>query len=339
MGAGAVSALAAATLFLAVPAGVEATPDVSVTIDVRYGTADGRPLLLDVYLPATPGGGRSGVVLVHGGAWRGGDKADFAVEARRLAAAGLAAFSVNYRLDTIPAFPAQVDDVQAAVHWVRTHAGEYGVDPSRIGALGASAGGHLVGMLATEDSGPLDQSARIRVGVSWSGPMDLTLLAGPRGVPGLTTSLFTCRPVACPEDWSRASPVDQVDAGDAPMLLINSAKELVPIDQASVMADRLRAAGVDHRLDVIPGTRHAHDFRDDVWNTTVEFLRTRLESPPAPLGLVPGQAGETRGGSSREGGRFGQAIVTGALIGLVVGALVTRSIRRRRRRASPPAAS
>ena len=125
---------------------------------MRYGTADGKPLLLDVYLPVTTGRGRSAVVLVHGGAWRGGDKRDFAVEARRLAAAGLVAFSVNYRLDTMPAFPAQVDDVQAAVRWVRGHADDYGVDPARIGALGASAGGHLVAMLATLGQGPLDQT-------------------------------------------------------------------------------------------------------------------------------------------------------------------------------------
>lgn len=165
--------------------------------------------------------------------------------------------------------------------------------------------------------------------------MDLTLLAGPRGVPGLTTSLFPCRPAACPEDWSRASPVNNVDAGDTPMLLINSTDELVPLNQAQVMADRLRAAGVEHRLDVIPGTRHAHGFRNEVWRTTVDFLETSLASPPGRLAPAARATTERPGGDGSSWtdrwtwGKIAWALAVGLAITVFVDLL-----NRRRRRAS-----
>jgi len=301
----------------------QAAPGMTLQTDIRYGTAGGEALLLDAYVPTTPGDRRPGVVLVHGGAWRGGDKDEFAVEARRLAALGWVAFSVNYRLDARPALPAEVDDVQTAVRWVREHASEYGVDPARIGALGASAGGHLVAMLATVGEGPLDDGARIRSAVSWSGPMDLTRLAGDPRVGGLTVGLLACRASACPDQWSLASPVGHVEATDAPLLLINSTDELVPLDQGQVMAARLQAAGVEHRLDVLPGSRHGHVFRDDVWGATVDFLRTSLEPPAPPTPdvemLRPAEA-EAEGSSG--GWSPATLVVTSLVVGLAVGGLI-----------------
>ncbi len=314
----AVAAVLVATLFVAVPAHpAEAARPVEVRLDVLYGSVEGQDLLLDAYLPSAAKTTRPAVVLVHGGGWRGGDKRDFAAEARRFADIGWVAFSVGYRLTTPSAFPAEVDDVTAAIRWVRAHAGDYGVDPSRIGALGASAGGHLVAMLATVGEGPPDAGARIRAGVSWSGPMDLARLASPGGAPDLTAPLFACTPAACPDQWSAASPVGQVDPTDAPLLLINSSDELIPLDQAQEMADRLRGAGVEHRLDVLAGHRHAQDFSDDEWEPTVAFLRRFLEPPEAPAGL-----------SSRMGGVHWVAIGAGVVGVLVVAGLI---VGRRRR--------
>ena len=248
---------------------------VEVRRDIQYGVANGKALLLDAYLPPSDAGPRPAVVMIHGGGWRAGDKASWGPEANRLAERGWVAFSVNYRLDEPSPFPAEVDDVQAAVRWVRSHAGEYRVDPHRIAALGESAGGHLAAMLATLGSGARDADARITVGAAWSPPVDLSALAKSRG-DEWARRLMGCTLVTCPDRLAQASPVTHVDGSDAPLYLVNSTDELVPLSQAQSMAARLKGAGVDHRLDVFRGNRHALDFRADAWAPTLAFLDRHL---------------------------------------------------------------
>jgi acetyl esterase/lipase len=245
--------------------------------DVRYGAAGGQDLLLDAYVPDDTNAERVAVVVIHGGAWRTGDKRDVVDVATHLARRGWVAFAVDYRLEEPEAFPAEIDDVEAAVTWARANAYEYRMDPGRIGAIGFSAGGHLAAMLATEGEGPPDRGGRILVGVSWSGPMDLGTLAG--GLAPLSALLLPCPPADCPQRWADASPISHVDATDAPLLLVNSDAELVPLDQAQAMAARLDSAGVEHQLVVVPGSRHGRDLIDDAWPATVAFLDRHLVRP------------------------------------------------------------
>ena len=259
---------------------------VDVRKDIEYGTANGKRLLLDAYVPPAGDDRRPAVVMIHGGGWRAGDKASWRPEAEQLAAKGWVAFSINYRLDEPAVFPAEIDDAQAAVRWVRAHADEYQVDPARIAAIGESAGGHLTAMLATLGRGALDGDSRIRVGAAWSPPVDLTALAGSRGTSWIGP-LLGCNQQTCPDRLAQSSPVTHVDGTDAPLYLANSTEELVPLSQAQAMADRLKAAGVDHRLDVYAGNRHALDFRADAWAPTLAFLEDHLaadadddEAPP-----------------------------------------------------------
>lgn len=291
--------LAVALVALVTPAGAAATVDVrrdtsapAPIIDIQYGTANGKRLLLDAYVPPAGDERRPAAVMIHGGGWRLGDKASWQPEAEQLAARGWVAFSINYRLDEPAVFPAEIDDAQAAVRWVRAHAEEYGVDTSRIAAIGESAGGHLAAMLATLGTGPLDRDARIRVGAAWSPPVDLSALAASRGA-GWIGPLLGCNRETCPERLAQSSPVNQVDGTDAPLYLVNSTEELVPLSQAQAMADRLQAAGVDHRLDVYPGNRHALDFRADAWAPTLAFLEAHLGPSPQPgsTARVPWTAG------------------------------------------------
>jgi len=250
----------------------------TVTHDVRYGTAGGKDLLLDTYVPDDTNAERVSVILLHGGAWRTGDKRNVVEEATLLAQRGWVVFAVNYRLDEPEAFPAEIDDVQTAVRWARDNAYEYRMDPGRMGALGFSAGGHLAAMLATLGEGPPDRGGRILVGAAWSGPMDLSALAGGEAA-ALAPLLLPCSPSACPQRWADASPIAQVDPSDAPFLLANSDAELVPVDQARDMAARLRTAGIVNQLVVVPGNRHGRDLHDDVWDETVAFLDSYLTRP------------------------------------------------------------
>ena len=159
-----VAAAALVVTALAAPAGAQA---VRVKRDVTFRTVDGEKLALDVYQPATKGKDRPAVVVIHGGGWTQGDKAWFAQQGDQLAERGFVAFSVNYRLAPAHPYPAAVEDVEAAVEWVRKNAKKYGVDPKRIGALGGSAGGHLTGLLATDGDGSLAKGHRVAAAVSW----------------------------------------------------------------------------------------------------------------------------------------------------------------------------
>ena len=261
----------------------------TVTHDVRYGSAGGQDLLLDAYVPDDTNAERVAVVLIHGGAWRTGDKSNVVEEATLLARRGWVVFAVNYRLREPEAFPAEIDDVQTAVKWARENAYEYRMDPGRVGALGISAGGHLAAMLATLGEGPPDRGGRVLVAASWSGPMDLTALAGDEAA-RLSTLLLPCPPADCPQRWADASPIDQVDPTDAPILLVNSDDELVPVDQARSMAARLETAGVVHQLLVVPGHGHGHDLRDEVGPATVAFLDEHLTRPTDLRTPNPGAA-------------------------------------------------
>jgi acetyl esterase/lipase len=273
-----VVAVAAALVAAGLAAPADAASAVRVKKDVVYRTVDGEPLKLDVYQPGSGGEKRPAVVLVHGGGWRSGDKSSFAPQADQLARRGFAAFSVDYRLAPAHPYPAAVDDVEASVVWVRRHAKDYGVDPASVGALGASAGGHLVGMLATDGEGSLKTGHRVAAAVSWSGPMDFAGFAPVAGTrAGAAISSFLgCAPDACPGTYAAASPVTHVDKTDAPMLIVNSANELVPRSQADAMKAALDRAGVANQEIILPGTAHARAYASRVWDQTVRFFQNEL---------------------------------------------------------------
>ena len=277
-GVGLAAAAALTWTVLAVPA-AGAQGDVTVKRDVTYRTVDGERLALDVYQPAKKGKNRPAVVVVHGGGWTAGDKQLFAQQSNQLAQRGFAAFSVNYRLAPAHPYPAAVEDVEAAVAWVRKHAKDYGVDPKRLGALGGSAGAHLVGMLATDGRGSLETGHRVAAVVSWSGPMDFVSLA-PAADTNAGSSMRTflgCLPDACPDTYAGASPVTHVDKTDSPMLIVNSTNELVPKTQADAMKAVLDKAGVANQEVILPGTAHSRAYSNQVWDQTVTFLENYLK--------------------------------------------------------------
>ena len=272
---------AAETPATVAPATVATAPTggVRVQSDVVWRTVDGEQLTLDAFVPERAEKSRPAVVLIHGGGWRAGTKANFDQQGHDLAALGYVAFSINYRLAPEHPYPAAVDDVQAAVRWLRTPAQveRYGIDPERIGALGGSAGAHLTGMLATLGHGSLDHGARIRAAVSWSGPMDLRVA----GATGPIPTFLGCIPSdpACADTAAAASPITYVDRTDAPLLLANSDHELVPLRQAQEMDAAITKAGVQHQLVVLPGTRHSRAYSNDIWDQTVTFFEQHLGSP------------------------------------------------------------
>ena len=259
---------------------VEQADAVIVRRAIRYETISGARLVLDAYLPAT-GSSHPGVIFVHGGGFRSGSRAffapgeqRFAPTGRTLARDGFAVFAIDYRLAPRFPFPAAEHDVLEAVRWVRSHAGRLRVDPKRLGLFGASAGGDLAALAATASHGALDAGGRVRVAVSWSGPMNLRSFypAHP-----FVAEYLGCAPSACPARYRAASPVNHVSHSDPPMLLANGTAEIVPLEQARQMTARLRAAHVPSRLLAIPGDRHAGQYASTAFPATVRFLRRYLQ--------------------------------------------------------------
>jgi acetyl esterase/lipase len=250
--------------------------DVQVQSLLRYGES-GRTVL-DVYWRRERGVAPAPAVLVvHGGGWRFGDRRRMEGVSMALAQAGFVAFNVNYTLAAWwrPGFPAQLRELRAAVRWVRRNAVRFRVDPKRIGALGSSAGAHLAGLLAVAAHGPLDAGARIGAAVTWSAPFDLTRL----DVPALAVAVDTllgCSPGSCARRRAAASPSAHVSRDDSPMLIVNSQRELVPIEQAEEMAARLASASVAHTLWSMPGSDHARSYAAVALEPSIAFLRRRL---------------------------------------------------------------
>jgi len=115
--------------------------------EIVYTKAGSAELKLDLMSPTDGDGPFPAVFLIHGGAWRAGNKSDVRPLMPEFVRHGYVAISPQYRFCPKETFPAQVHDVKAAVRWIKTNAKKYRIDPARIGAIGFSAGGHLALML------------------------------------------------------------------------------------------------------------------------------------------------------------------------------------------------
>jgi acetyl esterase/lipase len=235
--------------------------------DLVYRHAGGRTARLDVYVPAAapPRGGRPAVLAIHGGGWRGGSKRGYGKTVAALAQHGLVVVAVDYTLSApgTPSWPANIEDIREAVRWLRRQAARFGVDPDRIAALGASAGGHLAALLATTADGPGDSPGRVQAVIDFYGPSDLAALARESTTAATSLALYLGgTPKDVPDRYAAASPVLHVTAAAPPMLLIHGdGDRLVPLDQSRRLAAALEAAGVPHRLIDVPAARHGFDFQ------------------------------------------------------------------------------
>lgn len=226
---------------------------VTVKQDVTYASVNGSDLHLDAYEPAEVGADRRpAVILIHGGAWTSFDKSTMRGMGEFLARFGFVAFAVDYRLFDGKGnrWPAQLDDVQHAVRWIRANAGSYGVNPDRIGAFGHSAGAQLAALLGMEDtrdnSSPAlaKYSSRVQAVVDVSGPTDFTTDRDPDRDAFFTAFLGASYSEKA-ELWRDASPVFHIAKSNAPFLIVHGTRDHdIPISQAQELFDKLHAEHV-----------------------------------------------------------------------------------------------
>ena len=234
--------------------------DARITRGITVATPPGGALTADIYRPRT-GSARPMVVQLYGGAWQRGDPGDNAAFARWLAARGYVVFAIDYRHAPAARWPAQLDDVRAALEWVRAHAVEYGGDTSRIALLGRSAGGHLAMMAAYTDlvSPP-------RAVVSFYGPADLVdsyrnpPSPDPIGVREVEEALIGGGLDALPDRYREASPMAYATRPQPPTLLIQGGRDhIVEARYGRRLAERLGATGTTVAYLEIPWAEHAFD--------------------------------------------------------------------------------
>ena len=146
------------------------TSDPSITAQTHeYARPDGTPLLLDLFHPADGAAStRPLVVIIHGGSWRGGDRKQLPALGEQLTQDGYIVAAISYRLAPANTFPAALQDVNAAVTWLKRHATDLRIDTTRIVLLGRSAGGQLALLAAYTRHDPA-----IRGVISFYGPTDL----------------------------------------------------------------------------------------------------------------------------------------------------------------------
>jgi acetyl esterase/lipase len=273
------------------------TPPVRRVADIRYGEVLGfRPLELDLYLPPGLEGPRFEdalpvVVYVHGGGWQRGSRRDpppllAADFYDQIAAQGFAVAAIDYRLSGEARFPAPLEDVLAAVDWVRDKALPYGLDAGRVFLWGDSAGGHLALLAALTGTA-------VQAVVAWFPVTDLpgmpSDLLDVGGVPDLGPDSREARllgaPVSAVPDLARqASPLSHAHVSAPPVLLLHgTADDLVPAAQSVRLASALRQAGAAVELELVPGATHfwkgASDV-DAIIRRSIDFLHAFPRTHP-----------------------------------------------------------
>ena len=229
----------------------------TVVRDIEFARPGGHALLLDLYLPAQPTGPAPVIVWLFGGGWQIGDRTRTPPLVEQIAGRGLAIASIDYRLSSTALFPAQLDDVRAAVRWLRDHASEHGLDGERVGLWGASAGGFLAALAATTAT---DDADRVQAVVDCFGPASLATMDSQRGPddlihdsPDSSEALLLGVTLAdAPPELTRAvDTVAHVTAGAPPFLLLHGTEDrLVPAGPEPRPARGARRGG--RRLDAVP---------------------------------------------------------------------------------------
>lgn len=224
--------------------------------DIEFARPGGVPLTLDASIPEGKGP-FAAVIVVHGGGWENGSKRSYERPLLPvLSEARFAWFTINYRLAPQYQYPAAVEDVEAAIRWVKAHAREYKVDPRRIALAGESAGGHLVAMAAVRQT----RETRVAAVVDFYGPHDLLKRETDRGEVGRNLRQFLGISMLAEAGRARlkeASPITYVRKGLPPFLFIHGTKDAaVPYEQSPMMCEKLKAAGNRCEVFMVEGAPH-----------------------------------------------------------------------------------
>ena len=247
---------------------------------------------LDMYIPADSGV-YPAVLWVHGGGWDRWDKALQSTDPQMiLLSHGYALVSVNYRLSGEAKFPAQIQDLKAALRWVRAHAHEYRIDPGRVAVWGSSAGAHLAALLGTSDGiaelqdsslGNPAFSTKVSAVIDWFGPIDFSTMdedlarngfprtpeKGHNSPNSSESRLLGAAITERPDLVRKANPVTYITADASPFLIEHGLLDKsVPHQQSQMLYDRLAKFIGEEKLEIhFFNTGHGAVSPEDPFNS------------------------------------------------------------------------
>lgn len=246
--------------------------------NLTYATVNGQILQLDIYRPDNARA-HPVVLIIHGGGWEAGSRHMERPFAKQLAARGYVTVPVSYRLGSRGRYPAPVEDIKSAIHWLRAHAAEFGFEEAPFAVIGGSAGGQLAALLGAENAADVHIGAVVDIDglADFTGPDLLAQLAAKSGAPDrFLGGTFAERP----ETWRDASAINRVSAKSAPTLFLNSTAPTPILPGRDAMRDKLQALGIDSEIVVVPDTPHPfwlfNPWFPRVLDETNRWLRAHL---------------------------------------------------------------
>jgi acetyl esterase/lipase len=277
--------------------------------DVKYVPNGDASQALDIYFPEKrdekP---RPLIIWIHGGGWAGGSKTPTGYLGQLTR--GYALACVEYRFSQKAVFPAQIQDCQAAVRWLRANAKKYNLDPDHFGVIGESAGGHLVALLGTSGGkhafppvgGNEDQSDRVQAVCDIFGPADFWTVIKQADEDKTVKNVFKwnngdpyskligAKLGQDKEKCDAVSPVHYVSKDAPPFLILHGDHDaLVPYAQSVELADLLTKAGVSVTLQRLPGAGHGGPAfgQPAVGRLTNAFFDKYLKGVDAKIEALP----------------------------------------------------
>jgi acetyl esterase/lipase len=242
--------------------------DIEEIKNIEYKNVNGKSLQIDLYKPRNLTEPVPLLVFVHGGGWKGGKRSDYLVYLVDFAKKGYITATVSYRLKNDSIYPACVQDVSDAMHFLFSNAGKYGYDPDRVAMIGGSAGGHLVLMTTydfKEPAIPLDsvylatRPHKVKVVVDIYGPVDMTTPYAQ--TQGLVTGFIGHPYSEKPELYWEASPAKYLRKDLPPTLIFQGTSDnLLPQSQSDTLKARLDRLGVPCEYYKLPLWPHAMDI-------------------------------------------------------------------------------
>jgi len=277
--------------------------------DVKYVPDGDEAQALDIYFPESPAEKPLPLLIwIHGGGWTGGSKAGMPY--LNQLPRGYVAASIEYRFSQKAVFPAQIQDCQAAIRFLRASAKKYSIDPERIGVGGASAGGHLAALVGTSGGkkafpmigGNEDQSDRVQAVCDIFGPTNFWTVIQQAEDDKNVKNIFKWNqgdPYSkliggkLGEDKERCdavSPVQYVSQESPPFLILHGDHDtLVPYAQSVELKDLLSKAGVEVTLQKLPGAGHGGPAfgLPAVAKLTTSFFDKHLKRVDAKIEALP----------------------------------------------------
>jgi acetyl esterase/lipase len=213
--------------------------------DIPYGP-DPRQTL-DIYKPREAKLPLPVVVFVHGGSWAEGNKNSYEFAGRALAAQGFLTLVINYRLHPQHQYPAFVEDVALSLRWAADNAKSFGGDPSKIFAVGHSAGAYNVAMAVLDERYAATRPKLSGV-VTLAGPFDFVPLDSP-----ITKKVFGGLP-----NLTDTQPINHATADAPPFLILHGSADKTVFPRNAIALDKaLRDAGATSTLKIYEGVSHA----------------------------------------------------------------------------------